>query len=125
KSNQIIQRLKEISENGFSPSSLSAYVRNPIDFYYQRILKINENIEVEETIEANTLGNVIHNTLEVLYQPYINRTLTTFDIEQMEGQFEEVIKLKFKEQFKEGDITRGKNLLALESAKRSILNFLR
>src|SRR5690606_1456043 len=55
KSNQIIQRLKENSENGFSPSSLSDYVRNTIEFYYQRILKINENIEVEETIEANTL----------------------------------------------------------------------
>jgi len=124
KSDQVMQRLKEISENGFSPSSLSAYIRNPIDFYYQRILKINENKEVEETIEANTLGNVIHSTLEVLYKPHINRVLTVFEVEQMEKQVEAVIKEKFKEQFKEGDISRGKNLLALESAKRSVLIFL-
>ncbi len=125
KSDLAMERLKEISENGFSPSSLSAYVRNPIDFYYQRILKINENKEVEETIEANTLGTVIHNTLEELYTPYINRILTIFDVEQMENRFESVLQEKFKKQFKEGDITKGKNLLAFESAKRSILNFLR
>lgn len=125
KSDLVIQRLKEISDNGFSPSSLSAYVRNPIDFYYQRILKINENKEVEETIEANTLGNVIHNTLEVLYKPHINQILSVFDVEQMEKQFESVLREKFKEQFREGDISKGKNLLALESAKRSVANFLR
>ena len=29
----IIERLKHISSNGFSPSSLTNYIRNPIDFY--------------------------------------------------------------------------------------------
>lgn len=125
KSDLVMQRLKEIAEKGFSPSSLAAYVRNPIDFYYQRILKINENKEVEETIEANTLGTVIHNTLEELYKPHINKLLTVLDVERMENQYVEVIKSKFKEQFKEGDISKGKNLLALESAKRSVLIFLR
>lgn len=125
KSDLVMQRLKEISENGFSPSSLSAYVRNPIDFYYQRILKINENKEVEETIEANTLGIAIHSTLEELYKPCLNRVLTIADVEQMESRFEVVLKEKFKEQFREGDITKGKNLLAFESAKRSVANFLR
>ncbi len=125
KSASVMQRLQEIAESGFSPSSLATYVRNPIDFYYQRILKINENKEVEETIEVNTLGTVIHNTLEELYKPYINQSLTFFDVEQMEKQYVDVIKSKFREQFREGDISKGKNLLALESAKRSVLIFLR
>src|SRR5690606_17854365 len=80
KSDLVMQRLKEIAEKGFSPSSLATYVRSPIDFYYQRILKINENKEVEETIEANTLGTVIHNTLEELYKPHINKLLTVLDV---------------------------------------------
>src|SRR5690606_38773349 len=42
KSDKVMERLKEISEKGFSPSSLSGYIRNPIDFYFQRILKIDE-----------------------------------------------------------------------------------
>lgn len=124
KSEKVMERLKEIAEKGFSPSSLSTYIRNPIDFYFQRILKINEIKEVEETIEANTLGSVIHNTLEILYKPYIGVLLTISDLEQMEKQYEDILKFKFKEQYKEGDINRGKNLLAYESAKRSIANFL-
>ncbi len=125
KSDKITEVLKAIATKGFSPSSLSAYIRNPMDFYYQRILKIYENKQVEETIEANTLGNVIHNTLEALYRPHIGGLLSVPIIEFMEGQFEKLLLFNFKENFKEGDINKGKNLLAFESAKRSILNFLR
>src|SRR5690606_27345879 len=42
-----------------------------------------------------------------------------------ERQFEKLLLFNFKENFKEGDINKGKNLLAFESAKRSVLNFLR
>jgi len=125
KSDLVQQRIREIAENGFSPSSLSTYLRNPIDFYYQKILKINENKEVEETIEANTLGSIIHNTLEELYKPYINKKLEVSDVEQIEQQYEKVLKEKFSEFFKEGDISKGKNLLALEATKISVLNFLK
>src|SRR5690554_6824615 len=52
KSDTVMERLKEIAEKGFSPSSLSSYIRNPIDFYFQKVLKIDEIKEVEETIEA-------------------------------------------------------------------------
>src|SRR5690606_20377505 len=103
KSEKVMERLKEIAEKGFSPSSLSTYIRNPIDFYFQRILKINEIKEVEETIEANTLESVIHNSLEILYKPYIGVLLTISDLEQMEKQYEDILKFKFKEQYKEGD----------------------
>lgn len=125
KSDDVMVVLKAICEKGFSPSSLASYIRNPIDFYFQRILKINESKEVEETIEANTLGNIIHNTLEQLYKPYENKYLSLMVMEGLERIFEEVLLSKFKEVFKEGSIKKGKNLLAFESAKRSIANFLR
>jgi ATP-dependent helicase/DNAse subunit B len=60
-------RLKEIAEKGFSPSALTTYIRNPIQFYFQRILRISEADEVEENIAVNTLGTIIHGTLEELY----------------------------------------------------------
>ncbi|MGE4345991.1 MAG: PD-(D/E)XK nuclease family protein [Flavobacteriaceae bacterium] len=125
KSDTVMERLKEIAEKGFSPSSLSSYIRNPIDFYFQKVLKIDEIKEVEETIEANTLGSVIHNTLEDLYKPHIGILLTVFDVQQMEKQYEQILQTKFKEQYKEGEINKGKNLLAYESAKKSIGNFLK
>lgn len=125
KSESVMERLREIAQKGFSPSALSAYIRNPLDFYYQRILRICELEEVEETIEANTLGNIIHKTLEELYTPFLNRYLSEKDVETMEAQVEEVLVKNFKLEFKEGEIKKGKNLLAYEASKRSVFNFLK
>ena len=43
---------------------------------YQKILKIKEHDDVEETVAANTLGTVVHNTLEDLYEPLVGTIIT-------------------------------------------------
>lgn len=125
KSEKVMLRLREIAQKGFSPSALATYIRNPIEFYYQKILRIDENIEVEETIEANTLGNIIHATLETLYTPFIDKYLSVENVELFEKIYPAVLLENFEKEFKEGDFKRGKNLLAYETAKRSIANFLK
>ena len=72
KSPEILSKLKAVAKKGFSPSSLSQYIRNPIDFYTQKILGVqsSENL-LEETVAANTFGSIIHNTLEDFYKPLI------------------------------------------------------
>ena len=120
----VIDRLKVIAEKGFSPSSLSSYIRNPTDFYYQKILKINEFDDAEETIAANTLGTVVHNTLEDFYKPLIGHFLTVEIIKKLKSKIEEKVTYHFKNEYKEGDITKGKNLIIFEIAKRYVLNFL-
>lgn len=125
KTDKILTRLHEIAtDKGFSPSSLTNYIRNPLQFYMQRILRINEADEVEENIAVNTLGTIIHNALEELYTPYLNQFLVLHHMEAMEAKIDEVILKHFKEIYKEGEITKGKNLLAFEVAKRNVYNFL-
>ncbi len=125
KNEAILKRLYEIAtDKGFSPSSLTNYIRNPLQFYMQRILRINEADEVEENIAVNTLGTIIHNALEELYEPYLNQFLALHHLEAMETKIEAVILKYFKEEYKEGEITKGKNLLAYEVAKRNVYNFL-
>ncbi len=125
KTDKIIARLHEIAtDKGFSPSSLTNYIRNPMQFYMQRILRINETEDVEENIAANTLGTIIHNALEELYKPYLNQFLALHHIEAMESLIDAVILKYFKKEYKEGEITKGKNLLAFEVAKRNVYNFL-
>jgi hypothetical protein len=125
KTDKIIARLQEIAtDKGFSPSSLTNYIRNPMQFYMQRILRINETEDVEENIAANTLGTIIHNALEELYKPYLNQFLALHHIEAMESLIDAVILKYFKQEYKEGEITKGKNLLAFEVAKRNVYNFL-
>ncbi len=125
KSEKVMLRLKEIAEKGFSPSALTSYIRNPIQFYMQKILRIREVEEVEENIALNTLGTIIHETLRVLYQPYIGKFLSAEDIKNCIKLIDEEVLKQFKIVYKEGEIKKGRNLLAFEVAKRNVLNFLK
>ncbi|WP_299246896.1 PD-(D/E)XK nuclease family protein [uncultured Aquimarina sp.] len=125
KNNAIIEKIKELALNGLSPSALTSYIRNPIDFYYKYVLGIRESDQVEETIAANTLGTVIHNTLENLYKPLENRFISVEDITKMIAQIDNEIKYHFRKEYSKLDITQGKNLLIFEVAKRYIYNFLK
>jgi hypothetical protein len=125
KSEKVMIRLKEIAEKGFSPSALTSYIRNPIQFYFQKILRISEVEEVEENIALNTLGTIIHETLEVLYTPFIGKFLTENDIKNCFALLDAEVLKQFKIIYKEGEIKKGRNLLAFEVAKRNVLNFLK
>ncbi|NNC49176.1 MAG: PD-(D/E)XK nuclease family protein [Flaviramulus sp.] len=124
KTNQLEKQIIQLASEGFSPSSLTNYIRNPIDFYYQKILKIKEHDDVEETIAANTLGTIVHNTLEDFYKPFIGKLLTVEEIKNLKLKIDERVTFHFINEYKEGDITKGKNLIVFEIAKRYVSNFL-
>jgi hypothetical protein len=120
----ILNRIKEIAGKGFSPSALTSYIRNPIDFYYQKILGIQEYDTVEETVAANTLGTVVHDTLELLYKPFEGKNLVVKDIKAMFKNVDLLVTDNFKKTYGHGNIHRGKNLIIFNVAKRYVTNFL-
>ncbi len=124
KSDAIIHRLREIAINGFSPSSLGLYIRNPIDFYKQKILKLKKVDEVEETIAANTFGTIIHDALEAFYMPFKNKYITKEDIESMKKKLSSEVENQFKNHYSSHSISSGKNYLTFEIAKQFLINFL-
>ena len=125
KSELVMERIKEIAKNGFSPSALTSYIRNPTQFYFQKILRISEVEEVEENIALNTLGTIIHETLKVLYEPFIGKNLSENDILTCLKLLDNEVLKQFKLVYKEGEIKKGRNLLAFEVAKRNVSNFLK
>ncbi|OAB31341.1 PD-(D/E)XK nuclease superfamily protein [Flavobacterium fryxellicola] len=125
KSESVMVRLKEIAGKGFSPSALTSYIRNPIQFYFQKILRISEVEEVEENIALNTLGTIIHETLRVLYEPFIGKFISESSIQDCFKQIDQEVLKQFKLVYKEGEIKKGRNLLAFEVAKRNVSNFLK
>jgi hypothetical protein len=125
KSQSVMVRLREIADKGFSPSAMTSYIRNPIQFYFQKILRISEVEEVEENIALNTLGTIIHETLKVLYEPFIGKFISESDILNCFKQIDNEVLKQFKLVYKEGEIKKGRNLLAFEVAKRNVFNFLK
>jgi len=124
KNKSVIEQLKLIGGKGFSPSSLTNYIRNPMDFYYEKILDIKMFEDVEETIAANTIGTTVHKTLEDFYKPFIGAFLTVDDIKAMKLNIEETVLKHLKNEYRRGDITKGRNLIVFEVAKRYVLNIL-
>ncbi|HEY0046609.1 MAG TPA: PD-(D/E)XK nuclease family protein [Flavobacterium sp.] len=125
KSDAVMTRLERIAEDGFSPSALTSYIRDPLKFYFQKILRIQEVDEVEESIALNTLGTVIHAVLHVLYTPLIGQTLTVKALEDMLKKVDAEVVVQFVVIYKEGNIKKGRNLLAYEVAKRNIQKFIK
>ncbi|MDA9057178.1 PD-(D/E)XK nuclease family protein [Flavobacteriaceae bacterium] len=124
KTPEIISKLKSVAARGFSPSSLSQYIRNPIDFYNQKILGVKAEILLEETVASNTFGSIIHNTLEAFYKPFIGKVLEPAMLMDLKSKIDATVTYYFKELYKEGDITQGLNLISFEIAKRYVSNFL-
>ncbi len=124
KTPSVVNDLRLVAEKGLSPSSLTNYIRNPMDFYYQKILKIKEHDNVEETVAANTLGTVVHNTLEDFYKPLVGVLLSVETVKNLKKDIVKTVTHHFKDVYKEGDISKGKNLIIFEIAKRYVSNFL-
>ena len=121
----MLQKLQELAESGFSPSALTTYIRNPLDFYKRYVLGIQDPDEVEETIAFNTLGSVVHDSLEIFYKPQINFELSVQELGNALKKTAEVVEEQFKKHYRDAPLNTGKNLLILEVAKRFVTNFLK
>ena len=77
------ESLLTLGHYGFSPSSLSRSIADPLDFYKKYLLRINSYDELSEMMPLNIFGNIIHHTLESLYKSLEKPILTTETIGQL------------------------------------------
>ncbi|MBL7471308.1 PD-(D/E)XK nuclease family protein [Robertkochia sediminum] len=124
KSPSLNERLRQVAAEGFSPSSLTNFIRNPIDFYKQRVLGIRELDLVEETVAANTMGTIVHDSLEALYIPFIGKYLTSDDLKAIRKRMKEVVTEKFSEYYSDPATVRGQNLISYHIAEKYVEKYL-
>ncbi|WP_456463427.1 PD-(D/E)XK nuclease family protein [Lutibacter sp.] len=125
KTAEVLEKLKKVFTKGISPSALATYIYNPIRFYEQKILAIKEGNEVEEIIESNTMGSVIHGVLEAMYKPYIGKILIEDNIVEMQKKCSTLLHRYFEKLYSKGNIISGKNKLIFEISKNYINRFLK
>ena len=127
KTEKIITQLKEMVIKGFSPTTLTNYMGCSLRFYFSKILGIKTPDEVEEEMAVNTRGNVIHKTLEIIYENEAlgnNKFDETFFINALKN-FPEILNAQYRKYFKKGDTEHGYNLLLKSLDNRMIKNFLK
>lgn len=139
KTPEIITRMDELFAGSASASMLKKYLTCPLDFYFRYVMDFGEADTVEEEIETSTFGTFIHDTLEILYEPFARYTkegelkspqpsnITSHDIDYMLKNFTVTLDNQFLMHFNNDRdaFTKGKNLLSYEMAKELTKRFLK
>lgn len=96
---------------GLSPSALITYKDCGLRFFFRYGAGIKETDDVEESAEANTQGSILHESLEMLYKPFIGRVLKEENINECLAKKEECVNLIFQNYFSQRESQFGKNFL--------------
>ena len=97
--------------NGLSPSALISYKDCALRFFFRYGAGIKETEDLEESAEANTQGTILHESLELLYKPFIGQVLTEASIKVCLDKTEESVNLIFQNYFSQRESQFGKNFL--------------
>lgn len=121
----IMARLMEKAHKGFSPSSLNLYIRCPLQFYFQEMLGLSEAETVEETIEAKTMGTVIHSVFHQVYQPFTGKFIDPDSLLASINETEKYLRESFRKEYQDGDLEHGKNHLIFKASMFLVSQFIK
>ncbi|PWW29067.1 PD-(D/E)XK nuclease family protein [Chryseobacterium sp. AG844] len=118
------ERLQKWKEK-VSASHLTSYLYNPIDFYLSKILNTSETDEIEEELSIKNYGNLVHYSLQEVYEVLKGKVLKENDLRNSVKAVDEYIniaieKLKHQPEFYE----KGMNYIHKAIAKKVIENVL-
>ena len=119
KTKSVKDKLGKIFKERITVSMLCSYVLNKEKFFEDYIIQLKED-KIEETIAANTLGNVIHDTLEEMYKSLIGEGVKIKHLNKIKENLEKIIVKNFKKYVNEKNIKKGKNIIIVETAKKYV-----
>ena len=121
----ILDSINKIFFYGISPSTLNLYFYDSYKFYLEKILKVEEDNDLEAVMRSDTIGNIMHDVLESLYKPHINKVLTKEDIDGILIKLADQIKVSLIKEYKIGAIDKGKNVLIYSAIQNMLARFLK
>jgi CRISPR/Cas system-associated exonuclease Cas4 (RecB family) len=126
--------MKYTAEAGFhgrlTPTAINTYIECRLRFYFRYVLGLREIEEVAEEVESRVFGNIFHQVMERLYQPYDmdgNRRVSDTQLREVRSRVDKEINRGFVEQFGSKDETfvfEGQHVLASGIIKKMVLKVL-
>lgn len=108
KDKSVLKSLAQLNEGnsrmkGISPSALNAYIECGLKFYFRHIARIKEAKEVEEDLDARSLGNLLHRVMELFYRSILDRKKSNLiepgDLSLQDKTIEQLIDEVFIQQY--------------------------
>ncbi len=111
-----------LTQRGLSPSAFNNYLESPYDFYYKNVLGIQEPNSVDEDVEHNTFGTIVHACLEEFYKPFLNCILTSDLLRSNLSNLDSIIKTEFTKEIPY--YKRGKQYMSFYSVSNYVKRFI-
>ena len=119
KTKVVENKIKELIKKGINASILCLYVLDKIKFFEYYILGLQKR-KVEETIASSTLGNIIHDSLQELYEDLIGEEINEDLLKEIKNEVNKTVMEISTNYVKEKNIQKGKNVIIIETAKRYV-----
>ena len=119
KTKQVQKKLKELIKNGVSASMLCLYSINKVKFFENYILGVKEE-NLEETIASSTLGNIIHDSLELLYSRLEGKNLNKQILKRLKSRISNCVEESAELYVRKKNLKKGKNVIIIETAKKYV-----
>jgi hypothetical protein len=125
KTPEVLEILHRKASAGFSPSSLSVYLRDPLRFYKEKVLGVRENNSLDNVLSLMDSGTIAHDALEELYTPFLKKPLTLENYKVMEQETAPTLLKHYRKVFGGDEKVTGKSLLMLHALEQSILRLFK
>ena len=119
KTKLVEEKLNAIIKNGVSASMLCLYAMDQIKFFETYVLGLREE-NIEETIASSTIGNIVHDSLELIYKDYVGKKLTIGDLKKMKEKINTTVHNIIRNYVREENIYKGKNIIIVETVKEYV-----
>ncbi len=129
KNEEVMEKLMTLlTKSGMSPSALNSYINCTLQYYFRYIAGLREQEDMEENIEASTIGSAVHFALEKIYEEKKGSVIEPSFIEAQlknTGRIEALVKEHLRERFDNESLSSGKNLLLYKVCVKLIEEFLK
>jgi hypothetical protein len=79
KNESVLEKVKAHLINGISPKAINEYLNCHFKYYLRYIENIKEPEKIEELEDAAFFGTIFHEVMQIIYTPYVNKTLEKAD----------------------------------------------
>lgn len=91
-------------ERPLSPTAIDTYLRCGMQFYFKYILGLKEMEEVSEEIDPMQFGNLLHRSIELLYEPMLGGVVTETILKQSKSSIPKMIQTAVDELFSDAAV---------------------
>ncbi len=115
-------------QKALSPSAILTYMDCPLQFYFKYVAGLEEEDELTEDIQPDTLGSIFHDAIAKLYEIHMEESgseVSKESLKELEHRIEEALDHGFRKNFSSNlKNLQGRNLLIRSIIARQVQSIL-